>query len=158
MRRELYDKLWELSPSRFVFAVITTFWSVLLLSESDLRVLLAIVLPTGPFLAASPALATTMFGGGDALTIWFSTTAIKRGKAIVETGLPEAGTSWSWWVRQYLAPSRYPPQIRNPPSTFLAHAASRTQRNGPDPCGDRPNHLSHMSARTCRSRPPPIAG
>lgn len=107
-RRKLYDGLWDLPPSRFVFTVITVFWSVLLLGESALRVLLAIMLPTGPFLAVSPVLAATMFGGGGALTIWFSNTAIEREKLIVEAGLSDAGTSWRSWSRQYLRPVRIP--------------------------------------------------
>lgn len=107
-RRKLYDGLWDLPPSSFVFTVITVFWSVLLLGESALRVLLAIVLPTGPFLAVSPVLAATMFGGGGALTIWFSNTAIEREKLIIEAGLSDAGTSWRSWSRQYLRPVRIP--------------------------------------------------
>lgn len=110
-RRELYDRLWDLPPARFVFSVITAFWAALLVGESSVRVLLAVVLPTGPFLAASPALAGAVFGGGGALTIWFSRVAIGRGTAIVEAGIADGGESWRWWTRQYLRPVHRPTAI-----------------------------------------------
>ena len=107
-RRGLYEQLWDLPPARFVFSVMTALWAVLLLGESSARVLLAIALPTGAFLAASPALAATIFGAGGALTIWFSKVAITRGTAILEAGLPDGDVSWRWWIRQYLRPAQKP--------------------------------------------------
>ncbi len=67
-----YDQLWDLPPARRTFAIITTVWGVGLICEAAARVTMAAILPTGPFLAASPALAAVAFGGMFAFTVRYS--------------------------------------------------------------------------------------
>jgi hypothetical protein len=94
VRREAYDALWEMPQARRVFAMITTVWGIGLLTEAGLRVLLAAVLPTGPFLAIAPTMAAVMIGGMFAFTVWYSKWARQRGEAerALELGLaPDTG-------------------------------------------------------------------
>jgi hypothetical protein len=94
VRREAYDALWEMPQARRVFAMITTVWGIGLLTEAGLRVLLAAVLPTGPFLAIAPTMAAVMIGGMFAFTVWYSKWARQRGEAerVLELGLaPDTG-------------------------------------------------------------------
>ncbi len=79
-----YDELYEMPTAPRTFAIITACWGVGLMVEAGLRVVLAVVLPTGPFLAASPALAGTVFGGLFAFTIWFSKRARRIGEQLYE--------------------------------------------------------------------------
>lgn len=116
VRRKVYDDLWTLPPARAVFHIITLFWGAVLLSESALRVLLALTLPTGPFLAAAPALAGVLFGGAGAFTFWFSRWARKRGEVITEIGVPEGGGSTWWWLWRYLRVST----VRTAPPTLTS--------------------------------------
>jgi hypothetical protein len=76
-----YDALWELPPARRTFAIITTVWGIGLVCEASARVTLAAILPTGPFLAASPALAAVAFGGMFAFTVWYSRYSRERVQA-----------------------------------------------------------------------------
>lgn len=71
-RLRTYDQIYVMADGARTFAVITACWGIGLILEAMLRVLLAIVLPTGAFLAASPALGATTFGGLFALSIRLS--------------------------------------------------------------------------------------
>ena len=83
-----YDELYEMPTAPRTFALITLCWGVGLLVEAGMRVLLAVVLPTGAFLAASPVLAGVVFGGLFAFTIWFSKRARRVGEQLYEdTGM-----------------------------------------------------------------------
>jgi hypothetical protein len=77
-----YDQLYDMPTAPRTFAVITACWGVGLIAEAAVRVVLAEVLPTGPFLAASPALAGVVFGGLFAFTVWFSRRARRRAEAL----------------------------------------------------------------------------
>ncbi len=102
LRRGLYDDLWGLPPVRVVFRIITAAWGVGLIAEVAIRVTLALLLPTGPFLAVSPVLAGTVVGGLFAFTVWFSRWA--RGRAS-SASVPEDGGSAWWWLRSWLRPA-----------------------------------------------------
>jgi hypothetical protein len=75
-----YDEMYDLPAAPRAFAVITACWGVGLVIEAGLRVVLAVALPTGPFLAASPALAGIVFGGLFAFTVWFTNRARRIGE------------------------------------------------------------------------------
>jgi hypothetical protein len=79
-----YDEMYDLPTASRTFTVITACWGVGLVTEAGLRVGLAVMLPTGLFLAASPALAGTIFGGLFAFTIWFSKRARRIGEQLEE--------------------------------------------------------------------------
>ncbi|HWC34854.1 MAG TPA: VC0807 family protein [Mycobacteriales bacterium] len=89
-RRAAYDELWEIGDAQRVFAVITLTWGVGLVVEASARIFLATVLPTGPFLAVSPALAFVCFGGLGVFTGVYSARARKRG----ETELAAQGVAF----------------------------------------------------------------
>lgn len=78
---EAFDRLWELPTGARVFRIITTAWGLGLISEAAVRVALAMVLPTGVFLAASPMVAGVVIGGLLAFTVWFSRRARRVGEA-----------------------------------------------------------------------------
>ncbi len=80
IRERAFDELWELPPAQAAFRVITAVWGVGLLCEAAVRVVLARLLPTGPFLAASPAVAGVFFGGLFAFTVWHSRRARQIGE------------------------------------------------------------------------------
>lgn len=65
-----YDELWSMPTAPRTFRLITAAWGIGLIGEAAVRVLLAIVLPTGPFLAVSPVLMFVTIGALFALTIW----------------------------------------------------------------------------------------
>jgi hypothetical protein len=79
-----YDELYDMPTAPRTFAVITACWGVGLITEAGLRVVLAVLLPTGPFLAASPVLAGTVFGGLFAFTVWFSNRARRIGEQLYQ--------------------------------------------------------------------------
>jgi hypothetical protein len=79
-----YDELYEMPTAPRAFSVITACWGVGLIVEAGLRVVLAVVLPTGPFLAASPVLAGIVFGGLFAFTVWFSNRARRIGEQLYQ--------------------------------------------------------------------------
>jgi hypothetical protein len=86
-RRAAYDELWEFEAAQRVFAVITTCWGIGLIAEAAARIVLAVVLPTGPFLAVSPILGFTTFGSLFAFTTVYSRRARQAGEAdLVEQG------------------------------------------------------------------------
>lgn len=100
-----YDELWTMPTAPRTFRLITAAWGVGLVVEAALRVLLAVVLPTGPFLAVSPVLGGVVIGGLFAFTVWWSKRARRIGEAeFAEHGLvypsipamsdrPEAGAA-----------------------------------------------------------------
>ena len=77
-----YDELYDMPTAPRTFAVITVCWGVGLMVEAGLRVVLALALPTGPFLAASPVLAGVVFGSLFAFTIWFAKRARRLGEQL----------------------------------------------------------------------------
>jgi hypothetical protein len=72
VKRGVYERLWELPSGRVAFRIITAVWGVGLIAEATVRVTLARVLPTGPFLAVSPVVTTVFIGGLFAFTLWYS--------------------------------------------------------------------------------------
>lgn len=88
-RINAYDALWDLPPARRTFAIITTVWGIGLICEASARVTLAAILPTGPFLAASPALAAVAFGGMFAFTAWYSRWSRERVQAQQAVGITD---------------------------------------------------------------------
>jgi hypothetical protein len=79
-----YDEMFNMPTAPRTFAIITACWGLGLIIEAGLRIVLAVVLPTGAFLAASPALAGVVFGGLFALTVWFSKRARRIGEQLYQ--------------------------------------------------------------------------
>jgi hypothetical protein len=84
LRLRAYDELWEMPTGARTFRIITCAWGVGLICEAAMRVGLAMLLPTGAFLAASPVLAAVVIGGLFAFTVWFSRRARRIGEALFE--------------------------------------------------------------------------
>jgi hypothetical protein len=80
MRRAAYDELWEFPEAQRVFRTLTAVWSVGLLGEAALRVVLAAALPTGPFLAVSPVVGFGTFAALFTFTLRYSRRARERGE------------------------------------------------------------------------------
>ncbi len=76
-----YDELWTMPNSPRTFRLITAAWGVGLIIEAAARVLLALALPTGPFLAVSPVLGGIVIGGLFGFTVWYSRRARRLGEA-----------------------------------------------------------------------------
>jgi hypothetical protein len=93
VRREAFDGLWEMAPARVLFGMINTAWGVGLICDATARVVLAVLLPTGPFLAVSPVVGGVFIGGLLAFTIWLSKWGRGRAESAMDAGFPEgAGT------------------------------------------------------------------
>jgi len=87
-RRAAYDELFALPTARRTFVIITAAWGVGLLIEAFARVVLAVSLPTGTFLAVSPVIGAVFFGGLFVFTLRYSKLARTRGEALLaETGV-----------------------------------------------------------------------
>ena len=87
-RRAAYDELFALPTARRTFVIITAAWGVGLLIEAFARVVLAVSLPTGTFLAVSPVIGAVFFGGLFVFTLRYSKLARSRGEALLaETGV-----------------------------------------------------------------------
>jgi len=87
-RRAAYDELFTLPTARRTFLIITSVWGIGLLVEAGARVLLAVALPTGTFLAVSPVLGGCFFGGLFIFTLRYSKYARKRGEELLaDTGI-----------------------------------------------------------------------
>jgi hypothetical protein len=87
-KRSAYDELFELPTARRTFVIITMVWGFGLLAEAAARILLAVVLPTGTFLAVSPVLAAVCFTAMFVFTVRYSKVARRRGEALLaDTGL-----------------------------------------------------------------------
>ena len=82
-RRTAYDELFALPTARRTFAIITAAWGVGLLVEAFARVVLAVALPTGTFLAVSPVIGGVFFGGLFIFTLRYSKQARIRGEALL---------------------------------------------------------------------------
>ena len=76
-----YEELWAMPTAPRTFRLITAAWGACLLSEAAARVLLAVALPTGAFLAVSPVLGGVVIGGLFAFTVWFAKRARRLGEA-----------------------------------------------------------------------------
>lgn len=108
-RQALYDELWEVPPARTVFRIITAVWGVGLVCEAVTRVALAVLLPTGAFLAASPVATGIFIGGMFGFTVLFSRWARGRTEEAMEAEFPEDGGSIWWWLRFWVARGRSAP-------------------------------------------------
>lgn len=87
-RRTAYDAMWELPTASRTFVTITVCWGIGLILEAGVRILLALTLPTGLFLAVTPAIAAVVFGGLFAFTVVWSRRARRLGEAtLTELGL-----------------------------------------------------------------------
>jgi hypothetical protein len=76
-----YDELWKMPSAPRTFRLITVAWGVGLIIEALARVLLALALPTGPFLAVSPVLGGIVIGGLFGFTVWYSRRARRLGES-----------------------------------------------------------------------------
>jgi hypothetical protein len=76
-----YDELWKMPSAPRTFRLITMAWGVGLITEASARVLLALALPTGPFLAVSPVLSAVVLGGLFGFTVWYSRRARRLGES-----------------------------------------------------------------------------
>lgn len=85
-----YEELWAMPTAPRTFRIITVAWGVGLIAEAGARVLLAMALPTGLFLAASPVLGGVVIGGLFVFTVWFS----KRARRIGEAEFAEMGITY----------------------------------------------------------------
>lgn len=75
---QAYNDLWEVDTAQRVFAIITAVWGVGLLLEAGMRIMLALELATGPFLAVSPVVAGVFFAGLFGFTVAYSRRARER--------------------------------------------------------------------------------
>jgi hypothetical protein len=85
-----YDELWTMPTAPRTFRLITAMWGIGLILEAGGRVLLAIALPTGAFLAVSPVLGGVVIGGLFGFTVWWS----KRARRLGETTFAELGLAY----------------------------------------------------------------
>jgi hypothetical protein len=93
-RRTAYDDMFLLPTARRTFLVITAVWGVGLVLEAAARILLAVALPTGTFLAVSPVLAGVCFAAMFAFTVRYSKLARSRGEELLagtRTSYPSVG-------------------------------------------------------------------
>ncbi|HWE69841.1 MAG TPA: VC0807 family protein [Acidimicrobiales bacterium] len=94
-RRAAFDGLWEMPPARVLLIIINTAWGVGLICDAAARVLLALVLPTGPFLAVSPVVSGIFLGGLGAFTFWVTKWGRGQAESAMDIEIPEgAGTLW----------------------------------------------------------------
>ncbi|MHB1784721.1 MAG: VC0807 family protein [Acidimicrobiales bacterium] len=85
-----YEELWSMPSAPRTFRIITAAWGVGLIAEAGARVLLAMSLATGPFLAMSPVLGGIVIGGLFAFTVWFS----RRARSLGEVEFGEMGIAY----------------------------------------------------------------
>ncbi len=94
-----FDSLYEFDEGPRTFRTITALWGVGFVVEAGLRVLLAVVLPTAAFLAASSILLGGVTAGMFVVTLRISRAAIRRGRErglslpTVEPSVPGAGVA-----------------------------------------------------------------
>jgi len=87
-RRAAYDELYTLPTARRTYLIITAVWGVGLLIEAGVRVLLALGMSTGTFLAVSPVWAGICFAAMFGFTLRYSKYARRKGEALLaETGV-----------------------------------------------------------------------
>jgi uncharacterized membrane protein (DUF485 family) len=89
-RRAAYDELLELPAARRVFLVITAGWGLGLITEAGLRLLLAVSVSTGTFLAVGPFIAFGVYGSLFALTLLY----VRRARRLGEAELAAQGLSY----------------------------------------------------------------
>lgn len=82
-----YEELWSMPTAPRTFRIITVAWGIGLIAEAVARVVLAMSLPTGQFLAVSPVLGGVTIGSLFAFTVWFS----KRARRLGEAEFADAG-------------------------------------------------------------------
>ena len=70
-RQELFDRLWDLPPSRAVFRLLTLLWGFGLLIDAGGRVIAAASLSTSTFVVVNPILSGCFLGSLFAFTMWF---------------------------------------------------------------------------------------
>ncbi|HUY65025.1 MAG TPA: VC0807 family protein [Acidimicrobiales bacterium] len=75
-----FDTLWERSEARRAFTVVTAAWGVGLVLEAGMRAVLALEVPTGPFLVVTPILGWSVIGGLLFFTIRYS--RMSRARAV----------------------------------------------------------------------------
>lgn len=83
-RRAAFDAMWELPTVPRVFRIITAAWGVGLICEAGLRVVLAVVMTTGTFLAVSPVVAAVTFGGLFVFTVRYTRRRREQSSALLE--------------------------------------------------------------------------
>ena len=64
-----FDRLHELPSGRHTFRLLSVVWGIGLVLEASARLTLADILPTGTFIAVSPFITATVFGGLFAFTV-----------------------------------------------------------------------------------------
>ena len=84
-----YNQLHEHPTGRRTFMVLSIVWGIGLMAEAGLRMALADVLPTGTFLAVSPAVTAPIIGSLFAFTVVYSKRAQLEAMTMLET-LPDA--------------------------------------------------------------------
>lgn len=89
-RQAAYDELWTLPTVPGVFRRITVVWALGLIAEAAARVLLALALPTGVFLAIAPV----AFGATFALLFGFTVVYSRRARRIGEELLADTGMTY----------------------------------------------------------------
>ncbi len=82
-RVSAFDRLHEVPVGRRTFRVLSVVWGIGLVVEASLRMLLADVLPTGTFLAVSPALTASVIGSLFAFTALYSRRVQEAARATV---------------------------------------------------------------------------
>jgi hypothetical protein len=81
VRQDLFDQVWDLPSAPRLFTIITAVWGCGLPLDAAIRILLATIMPTGPFLATSPAVDGAFIAGMFITTIVLS----KRFRLELET-------------------------------------------------------------------------
>jgi hypothetical protein len=81
-----YDQLHDLPAGRHAFRVLTAVWGVGLIIEASSRLVLAAVLPTGIFLAASPTLSAVCLGSMFLFTVQYTKRTRRLALALEENG------------------------------------------------------------------------
>ena len=84
--RAHFETLWGEDRARRVIHVLTILWGIGLVGEAALRVLLAVLLPTGTFLAVAPVVGWVIIGS----LMWFTVSYIRSSRQAVPMLAPAA--------------------------------------------------------------------
>lgn len=106
-RRRAFNELWESPAALRVFRIITAAWGVGLTGETSVRTVLAVVLSTGTFLAASPVLAGVVIGGLFAFIVGYTRRALRRSEELIGAATTLTAATWSGRHRRPDCASRY---------------------------------------------------
>jgi hypothetical protein len=87
-----YNRLLDHPSGRRTFVVLSVAWGIGLMAEAGLRMALADILPTGTFLAVSPAITAPIIGSLFAFTIVYSKRSQLEAIAMLQT-LPEVAAA-----------------------------------------------------------------